>query len=322
MLLAIAPLSQAHQFAPALLQLTELDSGQVDVRWKQPISRVVGSHLQPVLPADCAMASESTTVKEKTGLVSSWTVSCPAGLAGSTVRIDGISGSRADALLRIIRVDGSVDSQLLTAEEASYTVGDIPSSFDVAMDYIELGADHILTGWDHLLFVLALVLIIGWGSALLWTITAFTVGHSITLAVAALGFVSMPPAPIEVGIALSILYLAYELMQKSAGKPTLVVRYPWFIASAFGLLHGMGFAGALTEIGLPANEIPLALFAFNIGIELGQLAFVVAVLMMMMIIRRLPLVTPAWGQAVPAYFIGSMAVFWILERVVQPFMGV
>ena len=176
---------------------------------------------------------------------------------------------------------------------------------------------NILRGWDHLLFVLALVLLVGWGRSLAWTITSFTAGHSITLALASLGVVHVPQAPIEAAIALSIYFLAVELTSARRGKQTLTQRAPWAVAAGFGLLHGLGFAGALAEVGLPTAEIPLALFSFNVGIELGQLAFVGAVLLVAAALRRVPVAWPQWAKAVPAYGIGTMATFWFLQRAVS-----
>lgn len=308
--------SAAHQFAPALLELEETSATRAAVRWKQPVVRVQGSDLQPVLPPECEGVGAPTVTREGTGLSATWEIDCPGGLVGKTVGVDGIASSRADVLLRVALADGASARQVLTASEPSYTVTGDAGRWGVVTDYCLLGFEHILAGWDHLLFVLALVLLVGWGRSLVWTVTAFTLGHSVTLALAVLGVVSVPQGPIEAAIAASIFVLAVELTRSLAGHRTLTQRYPWAVASAFGLLHGLGFAGALSEAGLPAGEIPLALFAFNVGIELGQLAFVGVVLLAMAALRAVPVSWPRAAKALPAYGIGVMAVYWFLERVV------
>jgi hypothetical protein len=185
----------------------------------------------------------------------------------------------------------------------------------VVRGYALLGVEHILTGWDHLLFVLGLVLLVGPGRMLLWTVTAFTAGHSITLALASLGLVNVPQGATEAAIALSIYLLAVELVRSSGGRVTFMQRAPWLVAGGFGLLHGLGFAGALAAVGLPQGEIPLALFAFNVGIELGQLAFVGTILAGMAALGRLRVTWPTWVSPAPAYAIGALAIYWFLERV-------
>ncbi|MEM8963898.1 MAG: HupE/UreJ family protein [Acidobacteriota bacterium] len=305
-----------HQFAPALLELEETSLTRVTVSWKQPTVKVRGSELRPVLPAACSGVGAPVIEREGTGMRARWEIDCPTGLNGTSVGVEGIASSRADVLLRVDLLDGRAMRHVLTADAPSYRIDGATGALDVLRDYGVLGVEHILVGWDHLLFVLALVLIVGWGRSLLFTITAFTLGHSITLGLASLGVVTVPQAPVEAAIAISIYVLAIELMLTWRGHTTLTRRRPWLVASAFGLLHGLGFAGALSEIGLPSGEIPLALFAFNLGIELGQLLFVGAVLLVTAAAMRLPVVWPRWSVAVPAYGIGAMAVFWAIERVV------
>jgi hydrogenase/urease accessory protein HupE len=184
----------------------------------------------------------------------------------------------------------------------------------VVRDYVGLGIEHILFGIDHLLFVLCLLLLVRGVRKLLTTVTAFTLAHSITLAAATLGFIRVPAAPVEATIALSIVFLASELVRGEAGRSAVTRTYPWLIAFSFGLLHGLGFAGALAEVGLPQREIPLALFAFNVGVELGQLAFVTAVLSLVRFARIVPLRLPAWAPGAAGYAIGSVAAFWVFAR--------
>ncbi|MCP3983595.1 MAG: HupE/UreJ family protein [bacterium] len=311
----VAASANAHQFAPALLALQELGEDRVSVRWKQPSVRVMGSNLQPVLPVDCVGIGEPRVIREGTGMVATWLISCRDGLLGRSIGVEGIPSSRADVLLRIGLLDGRSLSQVLTPEQPSLTVNEKAGSMGVFRGYAGLGVEHILTGWDHLLFVLGLVLLVGWGRRLLWTVTAFTTGHSLTLALAVLGLVKFPQAPIEAAIAASIYLLAVELACKGIGKVSLMERWTWSIAGLFGLLHGLGFAGALSEVGLPAGDIPLALFAFNVGIEVGQLLFVALVLVLWRGTLSLRTEWPVWVSRAPAYGIGTLAVFWFCERV-------
>ena len=310
------PPAAAHQLAPALLEVEETAGTRAAVAWKQPAVRIQGSRLRPVLPVECEGIGEPTVSQEGTGLRATWEMECPGGLAGKTVGVEGIASSRADVLLRVALADGRRLQQVLTAEAPSFTIEEDAGRFGVFESYTVLGVEHILSGWDHLLFVLALVLLVGWSRKLLWTVTAFTLGHSVTLALASLGLVSLPQGPIEAAIALSIYFLAVELTARARGAETLTQRAPWSVAGTFGLLHGLGFAGALSEVGLPAGEIPLALFSFNVGVELGQLAFVAVVLVVIAVLKAVPMRWPEWSNAVPAYAIGSCAAFWFCERVV------
>jgi len=306
----------AHQFAPALLELKELGDDRVSVRWKQPVVRIIGSNIQPILPINCKGIGKHEVSREGTGMVATWEIECAGGLVGRSVGVDGIASSRADVLLRVKLADGAAWRQVLTADAPSFQIEAAAEQHGVLRGYTVLGAKHILTGWDHLVFVLGLVLLIGSGKPLLWTITAFTFGHSVTLGLAALGFVNVSQAPIEAMIALSIYALAIEIIRAQRGKRTFLQRAPWIVAGAFGLLHGLGFAGALAEVGLPAEEIPLTLFSFNLGIELGQLGFVAGLLALLAGWRALPpLRLPEWSEQIPAYAIGGLGMFWFFERV-------
>jgi len=307
--------ARAHQFAPALLQLEEVSADQIEVSWKQPILRVQGSQLRPVLPIECAGVGDPVVRQEGTGMRATWRIRCPDGLAGKTVGVEGIATSQADVLLRVTLRDGRKLHHVLTAGAPGFEIRATGGRSGVFRDYARLGVQHILTGWDHLLFVLGLVLLVGWGSSLLWTVTAFTLGHSVTLALASLGLVKVPQGPIEAAIALSIYVLAVELTRRRDGRRTVMQRAPWLVAGSFGLLHGLGFAGALSEVGLPSAEIPLALFSFNVGIEFGQLAFIAAVLLVIAALRRLPIAWPRAATAVPAYGIGILAAYWFFERI-------
>jgi hydrogenase/urease accessory protein HupE len=225
-------------------------------------------------------------------------------------------------LLRLVLADGRAIRHVLTAEQPSFVVPAREGALDVLASYGRLGVEHILTGYDHLLFVLGLVLLVGGGRRLLETVTAFTLGHSVTLALAVLGLVRVPQPPIEAGIAFSIYVLAVELApRRLSRKPTLLARAPWLMAGLFGLLHGLGFAGALAQVGLPQGEIPLALFAFNLGIEAGQLVFVGVVLAVWAALRALPVRWPPSVLYVPAYAMGTLAAFWCLQRLAVSLPG-
>ncbi|MFQ5575169.1 MAG: HupE/UreJ family protein, partial [Terriglobia bacterium] len=239
------------------------------------------------------------------------------GLIGKMIRIDGLSTTLTDVLARVSFLDGYTQTTLIRPSNPSFVIQGSQSTLQVSRQYLVLGIEHILGGIDHLLFVLGLLLIVRGFGLLLKTITAFTIAHSITLAMAALGFVNVPQAPVEAVIALSILFLASELAKQQKGNPGLTARYPWVVALSFGLLHGFGFAGALSEVGLPQTDIPLALLFFNVGVEIGQLMFVAAVLLVRWLIQILKFRWPVWTEQTPAYAIGSLAAFWFIQRTVS-----
>ena len=306
------PAVYAHQFAPSLLELVEQQDNQVSVLWKQPIVKVMGSQLHPVLPGNCRGVGRPDVEREGTGMTATWTIDCPNGLAGKTIAVEGIVESRADVLVRIQFKDQRTHTQVLTGEIMGFDIPKKEEPLSIFGGYLTLGVSHIAAGFDHLLFILGVTLIVGYGRQLLWVITAFTLGHSLTLALVTFGVVNLPPAPIELAIAASILLVALEAIR--ANRDTSQTQYTLPIMVFFGLLHGLGFAGALTEIGLPQADIWLALLAFNLGIEIGQIGFVIVILIIWKLLRlmRLSSVTAFPRQA--AYVIGPMAVFWMLER--------
>ncbi len=320
--------ARAHAFAPSLLELHQQEGDQFAVRFKQPTVRRSGSELRPILPTSCEAAGPAQVEPEGTGLVATWSVRCADGLVGQSIGLQGIADSQADVLVRLQWSDGRSLRHVLTAEAPAFVVPAEESSWQVFRGYGLLGVEHILFGFDHLLFVLGLVMLVQGGRRLLITVTAFTLGHSVTLALAALGLVHLPSAPIEALIAFSIFVLAVELARRAVDRESVswLSRSPWRMASGFGLLHGLGFAGALSEIGLPEGDIPAALFAFNLGLELGQLAFIAAVLILGKALHRFEhaVLRPdasSWvwiRQAhvlAPAYLIGCLAAFWTFERV-------
>ena len=241
------------------------------------------------------------------------------GLAGQAVSIEGLSTTSTDVLVRIENLAGAVQTERLSPTKTTFIVQATPGAGEVAATYLRLGVEHILFGFDHLLFVLALVILVrGWARVAL-TVTAFTVAHSITLAAATLGFVNVPGPPVEATIALSIMLVSVEILNARRGKPSLTARMPWLVAFSFGLLHGFGFAGALAEVGLPQHAIPVALLFFNVGVEIGQLLFVGAVLGVITISlrmgQRLRLSQPVWLWRIAPYAIGGVASFWLVERI-------
>jgi hypothetical protein len=308
-------------FAPSLLEVRETAQGHALVRWKQPAARVSGSGLVPIMGETCHAHGEPTRSDEDTGVVTSWAIHCTDGLVGQTIRVDGIAASQANVLLRLMLADGRTVRHVLTAEEPSFVVPARQGALAAMAGYGRLGLDHILTGLDHLPFVLGLVLLVGGGRRLLWTVTAFTLGHSVTLTLAVLGIVHVPQWPIDLGIVLSIYVLAVELAKRKPRKPTLLERAPWSAAGLFGLFHGLGFAGALAQVGLPQGEIPLALVSFNLGIEAGQLAFVGLILTICTAFRVLEVRWPPVVGYAPAYAMGAFSAFWFFQRLAASLAG-
>jgi hydrogenase/urease accessory protein HupE len=305
----------AHRLAPSLLDVRELSPGRIEVLWKTPTLRPVGVELRPELPEGCAALGDPVPGGSAAAATLRWSADCgEAGLVGRSFRVHGLAESRTQALLRLALADGRHLQAVLRGEAPAFVVPERERPLQVAGDYLELGFRHILGGLDHLLFVLGLVLLVSSRRMLVWTVTAFTAGHSVTLSLAVLGFFGLPSRIVEVGIAVSILVLAVELARGEDAPPSPLRRLPWAMAGLFGLLHGFGFAGALVEVGLPAAEIPLALLFFNLGIEVGQLVFVAVVLVVQWVLRPLAAQGPRWLARLPAYGIGSFAAWWCLER--------
>jgi len=307
--------ANAHPLAPSLLEITQVSQHHAKVKWKLPLQGVPRNTLRPQLPPHCVQSGVIEIQKIGTALIRQWEVYCHSPLVRSTINVSGIVESKANVILRIFLHDGRKLSMVLTSDKSSFVIPDRDSPLAVVWSYLNLGFEHILRGLDHLLFVLGLMLLVSNRRQLLLTITAFTVGHSITLSIAVLGIVKIPQAPVEALIALSIFILAVELTRDQKFSRTLMHRYPWAMALAFGLLHGLGFAGALSEIGLPAGEIPIALFSFNVGIEVGQLLFVVIILALQVLIKYAAVPIPARTVLVPTYLIGTLSAFWFFERV-------
>ena len=310
--------AEAHRLQPAYLEISEQGAGTFNVLWKRPFVGNKPMSIYPRLPETCSNLTEPVLAPSDAAAIERWLIDCGKnGLTNQTIVIDGLVKTVTDTLLRIELADGSMHTSVLRPASATFIVPEKPSKTKVAGSYLGLGVEHILGGFDHLLFVLGLLLIVRSTSLLVKTITAFTLAHSVTLAIAALGFIHVPQTPVEAVIALSILFLATELAKQHRGEIGLTSRAPWLVALSFGLLHGFGFAGALSEIGLPQTDIPLALLFFNVGVEVGQLMFVAAVLVFQMLIHKTKLNWPTWAQQVPAYAIGTLAAFWCIQRTVS-----
>jgi hypothetical protein len=308
----------ADEIRPALLDIKEQATGLFAVTWKVPTrgDRVLA--IVPQLPEGLELVG-SPAVENKPGArIERATYKNNAGsLTGQSIVIEGLEALQTDVLLLIQLQDGTQHSAILRPASPAFTIPLEASKLEIAADYWRMGTVHILEGVDHLLFVLALLLIVNGRGPLLKAVTAFTVAHSITLALATLGLVHVPPAPTEAIIALSIVFLATEIVHKKNGQVGLTERYPWVIAFAFGLFHGLGFAGALSEIGVPQNEVPLALFAFNVGVETGQLLFIGVVEALLAVLRRLPWSAPEGAWRLLPYSIGGVAAYWTIDRVLS-----
>lgn len=307
--------AQADVFRPAYLELRELGDDRYDVLWKVPAQGEMRLALHVQFPADTVEVTPPRGLFVGSAFVERWQVTRRGGFAGQSIGIDGIAGGATDVIARVERQDGTSQTARLLPQRPQFTVEAATGTGAVAWSYLVLGIEHILAGVDHLLFVLALLLIVSGGKRILLTITAFTMAHSITLVAATLGWARVPGPPVEAMIALSIVFVATEVVHGLRGKPGLTARAPWIVAFSFGLLHGFGFAGALAEVGLPQTAIPIALLMFNVGVEVGQLLFVAAALALRAVIMRLPVTRPAWTAYVLPYAIGSVATFWVIERV-------
>jgi len=314
--LALIPVcATAHEVRPGYLELVETEVDTFAVTWKVPLFRDAPLYIRPVLPSGVEAMTPVTTRAVRGAELKKWSFRLEGGLAGQTVAIRDLDKTLTDVLVRVQWLDGSSHTTRLTPTNIEGTIPEKPTWRGVAASYFVLGVEHILGGIDHLLFVLALLLIVQGVRLLVETITAFTIAHSITLALATLGFVQVPSAPVEAIIALSIVFVAAEILHGRAGRPGLTGRYPWVVAFTFGLLHGFGFAGALADVGLPQSAIPLALLFFNVGVEAGQLLFVAGALVVLAVLVRIRVPWPEWSRAFPPYAIGSVAMFWVIQRV-------
>lgn len=305
--------AQGDVFRPAYLEIRETDANRYDVLWRVPLlpgGVRLGAEVR--LPENARHVDKPRTVRTRDSYIKRYRVTQPHGLAGQTIAIEGLRGSVTDVIVKIAWLNGATDVLRILPEDPKFEIRRADGKGAIALSYLNLGVEHILTGLDHLLFVAALLLIVRGWHALLATITAFTVAHSLTLAAASLGWLQLPSSLVEAVIALSIVFVAAEVLRK---RQTLAHRIPWLIACGFGLLHGFGFAGALAEIGLPETAIPLALFMFNVGVELGQIAFVASLLIFGYALRKVAGEYTLHIHKLGAYGIGATSAFWTIERV-------
>jgi hypothetical protein len=315
----------AHEVRPAYLELHQTGTETYNVLWKVPArgdNMRLGIYVEfppgttKVTPPQTTFANDASTER--------WSIKRPGGLTGGEIQIDGLAATMTDVLVRVENLDHTTQVTRLTPSSPSFVVSAAAGALEVCRTYLVLGVEHILFGVDHLLFVLGLLILVKGWRRLVGTITAFTVAHSITLAAATLGFVHVPPKPVEATIALSIVFVACEIIHRRSGRSGLTETWPWVIAFTFGLLHGLGFAGALREVGLPQNAIPLALLFFNIGVELGQLLFIGLVMAVIALAvhaaKKLtrsnvaPQFAFNWCESISAYAIGGVAMFWVIQR--------
>ncbi|CAN5517260.1 HupE/UreJ family protein [soil metagenome] len=302
----------AHEVRPAYLQIRETTPDTYDVLWKVPgYADEFRLGLYVEFPADVVALGAPRGEFSGGSFSERWSVHRPGGLTGATIRIDGLANTLTDVLVRLERRDGTVQTLRLAPAAPSFIVEAAPGRLEVTGTYLKLGIEHILLGIDHLLFVLALLILVRGTRRLVATVTAFTVAHSITLAAATLGVIHVPGPPVEACIALSIAFVAAEIVQGARGRPGLTAQKPWLVAFAFGLLHGLGFASALSDVGLPQAAIPVALLFFNVGVEIGQLLFIAGTLALIQLARVRS--SPAFNVA-SAYVIGAVAAFWTVER--------
>ena len=311
-LLAASP-APADELRPGYLELTQRDAQHWKLVWKAPVLGGLATHARPLVPPQCRQSAPAARL-EGAALVAESELTCSKDLAGSEVGLSGMDAAFTDALVRIAPLGRPVQAARLTPGHATVTAASVPDRWDVARSYFVLGVEHILTGYDHLLFVVALVLLLGKLGVVVRAATAFTVAHSLTLVGTTLGVFGLAQAPVEALIALSIVFLAVEVVKQDPARLRLSERIPWLVAFGFGLIHGFGFAGALREIGLPEGDVPTALLTFNLGVEAGQLLIVALTLTVLFALRRLtpPALRPV--KLAASYAIGITASFWFIQR--------
>lgn len=308
---------EAHEIRPGYLQIQQVNEKEYHVFWKIPR---MGDAV-PKIYVDFPKSFKVEELKQPNPIpgfvVYAYKISSSSPLFGTEIGILGLNKTLIDVLVNIEFLNGERIPFMLQPDKTHQLIPEKETLWGTVKTYFILGVEHILLGIDHLLFVLALVLITSGFWKLFKTITAFTIAHSITLSLASLGFVGLPGPPVEAVIALSIVFLAVELIKYNKGEQTLTAKYPWIVAFTFGLLHGFGFAGALTDIGLPQTTIPAALLFFNVGVEVGQILFVFFILFCLWVLKKTEFKFPKWAPNIPIYTIGGVASFWLIERVIS-----
>jgi hydrogenase/urease accessory protein HupE len=313
--LAVAPCTFAHESRPAYLEIKEMAPNRYDVLWRTPLNAGLQLPVSLDFPDDVHNITQPTVQELTDSLVERRVIDVPAGLAGKRIDFVGLQGTITDVLVRVELLDGRKWTTIVHPSQAWFEVTPSLGKLATVGTFIVQGIRHILFGADHLLFVLGLLLIVKDRWMLLKTITAFTVAHSITLAFATLGYANAPTLPLNAAIALSILFLGPEIVRSWRGQTSFTIRHPWVVAFAFGLLHGFGFASALSSAGLPSSELPWALLSFNVGVEIGQVGFVILILLLERAFRVLEIRWPRVLEALPGYTVGSLGAFWTIQRV-------
>lgn len=314
--LLLAPVlpAHAHEARPGFLDLREGEPGTYSLLWKRPTGNETELAIAPVVPPGCRLLTSDRQQLTPGAVLVRGTLTCRGGLAGKRIVVAGLPTTISDVLVRVHHADGRLESHLLRPATPAVTLGETTSAAQRALGYLQLGLQHIVLGVDHLLFVLGLMLIVSSRWMLLKTISSFTLAHSITLAIATLGYASAPLPPLNAAIALSILFLGPEIVRVWRGETSFTIRHPWVVAFAFGLLHGFGFASGLTAMGLPRAEVPLALLLFNVGVELGQLGFVLLVVLLERAFRVLEVRWPRAVERLPGYAVGTLGAYWTIQR--------
>jgi hydrogenase/urease accessory protein HupE len=309
----------AHEIRPAYLQIDQIGQNRFNVVWRTPI--LAGMRLPVLLKFSDGIRPVAEPMERELSdsVVERSVIDSPDELAGQRIDFVGLQATITDVLVRVSWLDGRKATEFVRPARPWIHLSDRQATWQVAKTYMTLGIEHILMGFDHLLFVIGLMIIVRSTRSLIKTITAFTVAHSITLGLATLGYASVPADPLNAAIALSILFLGCEVVRLWRGQTSFMIRHPWIVAFAFGLLHGFGFASGLTTVGLPSSDIPLALLAFNIGVEIGQLAFVLIILLLHRALRPLQFNPPSWASYAPGYLVGSLGAFWTIERTLMLF---
>jgi len=318
-LLAV-PTTRAHEARPAYLEIKETSPNQFSVLWRTPVLAGMRLPVALTMPGDVKNLKEPVVQELADSLLERrWIDGGANGLTGKRIEFRGLQLTITDVLVRVELLDRRAWTTLAHPSQPWFELAGAPSKLHVAGAYLRLGIEHIWSGVDHLLFILGLMILVKGRRRLIATVTAFTVAHSITLAGATLGFVHVPQQPVEACIALSIVFVATEIIHARQGRQGWTERWPWIVAFTFGLLHGFGFAGALNAVGLPQTAIPVALLFFNVGVEIGQLLFIAAILSLMALgrwlIRRAAIPQPAWAWRVAPYSIGGVAAFWMIQRI-------
>lgn len=307
--------ANAHALDPGYLEIRQISPVNWTVHWRKPDVNGQPMAIDAVLPENCTPARGPSPISDSRAWVSSWIVECHAGIAGQLIAIDGLDSQKNDVLVRLLPLEAEPTMLRFTPETSVQIAPAEQTTWSVFAAYVLLGFEHILEGWDHLLFVFALFILVREPWKLVGAVTAFTLAHSITLALATFGVLNVPGPPVEAIIALSIVFLAMEIVKGEEGRFRLSKQKLWIICFGFGLLHGLGFAGALAEIGLPANDIPAAMLAFNLGVEAGQLSFIGALALLVAIWRLKARPISQSAAVVAAYGIGSVSMYWLIERI-------